>query len=32
MLFGDAHTEFYRLPDYLSNHPYDPPDPEYLFW
>lgn len=32
MLFGDTHTEFYRLPDDLSNHPYDSPDPEYLFW
>jgi hypothetical protein len=33
MLFGDTHTEFYRLPDDLSDHPYDPPpDPEYLFW
>jgi prepilin-type N-terminal cleavage/methylation domain-containing protein len=32
MLFGDTHTEFYRLPDDLSDHPYDVPDPAYLFW
>ena len=32
MLFGDAHTEFYRLPDDLSAHGYDAGDPEYLFW
>ena len=32
MLFGDAHAEFYRLPDDLSAHPYDTPDPDYLFW
>lgn len=32
MLFGDAHTEFYRLPDDLAAHAYDAPDPEYLFW
>jgi len=32
MLFGDAHAEFYRLPDHLLDHATDPPDPGYLFW
>ena len=32
ILFGDAHAEFYRLPDDLAAHATDPPDPEYLFW
>ena len=32
ILFGDSHAEFYRLPDDLSAHGYDPGDPEYLFW
>jgi prepilin-type N-terminal cleavage/methylation domain-containing protein len=32
ILFGDAHAEFYRLPDDLADHATDPPDPEYLFW
>ena len=32
MLFGDTHTEFYRLPDDLSAHGDDPGDPDYLFW
>ena len=32
ILFGDAHAEFYRLPDDLADHVSDPPDPGYLFW
>ena len=32
ILFGDAHAEFYLLPDDLADHATDPPDPEYLFW